>query len=1047
MAPAAPIEFPPFHLDIANEQLWRGPAQVHLRPKTFAALRYLVEHAEQLVTKETLFQVLWPGTYVSDSVLMVCIRELRKALDDEARAPRFIETVHGRGYRFIAAITTAPRQSLESRVQRLESKDLRAHLSEIQTLDPRRQTLDVPMVGRDTELVQLRGWLDKALNGERQIIFVTGEPGIGKTTVVEVFLQNLEPKGQSLESRVQGLESKDFRIPSQGVPTLDPRHRTLDARPWIGRGQCIEHYGAGEAYMPVLEALGRLCREPEGEQLINVLSQYAPTWLVQMPALLKAEDFERLQRKVQGATRERMLREMAEAVEAFTAARPLILCLEDLHWSDVSTLELLTVWARRHETARLLVLGTYRPVEMLGHGHPLRAVKQELQLHQQCKELRLGLLTEADVVTYLQRRFPIEATGPSSVSRLARTIHQRTEGNPLFMVNVVDYLSAQGVLGESGETRPVVQIEVPESIQQMIEKQLDHLTPEEQQVLEVASVAGAQFSAAAVAAGTKMATGDIEACCMGLVRREQFLRTTGVSEWPDGTVATRYDFLHALYQEVLYERVPVGQRISLHKWIGEREEQAYGDQARAIATELAVHFERGRNYHKAIRYLQQAGENALRRSAHQEAISLLTRGLELLTTLPDTPEHTQQELTLQLILGVPLMVTKGWSAPEVERVYARARELCEQLGETRQLFSALRGLWECYEVQGKLVAARELGEQLLGLAQNTADPALLLVAHDVLADNLCWEGQLVTAHAHAEQGTALYDRPQHHVLASLYGGYDPGVACLTYEAVSLWALGYPTHSSKKMGEAFTLARELPHHPYSLAWAQFIATLLSQYRWERQAVLEHAEAIISLSITQEFPLWAAWATVLQGWALAREGKEKEGLAHMNQGLALCRTMGAELLQSYFLALLAETYEETGQIEEGLTVLAEALATVDRTGEHFWEAELYRLYGELSLRIGETETGRIGDKKPLPGSPILRFPVSSPEGCFHKAIEVAQHQHAKSLELRATMSLARLWQRRGKKDEARQMLADIYGWFTEGFDTKDLQEAKRLLEALL
>jgi predicted ATPase len=330
------------------------------------------------------------------------------------------------------------------------------------------------LVGREAELAQLHTWLDTALNGERQIVFVTGEPGIGKTTLIEAFLQRLE-------SRVQRRESEGQKHPE--VRTLDPRSQTLDTLLWLGRGQCIEHYGAGEAYMPVLEALGRLCRDPEGKQLLDVLSRYAPTWLVQLPALLCAEDFERLQRKVQGATHERMLREMAEAVEVLTAERPLILCLEDLHWSDVSTLELLSVLARRQETVRLLVLGTYRPVEMLGNGHPLRAVKQELQLHQQCKELRLGFLTEADVVKYLRGRFPTKALGPSSFSALARTIHQRTEGNPLFMINVVDYLSAQGVLGESGETRPAVQIEVPERIQQVIEKQLDRLTPEEQRVL------------------------------------------------------------------------------------------------------------------------------------------------------------------------------------------------------------------------------------------------------------------------------------------------------------------------------------------------------------------------------------------------------------------------------------------------------------------------------------------------------------------------------------------------------------------------------------
>src|SRR5262245_41708260 len=471
------ILFSSFRLDPDNARLWHGSQVIRLRPKSFAVLRYLLERPGQLVTKEELLNALWPNTYVSDALVKDSILEIRKALGDDPRAQQFVETVHRRGYRWLASLrSTSPVPSTEFQVQSSSPA-------------PSPQHLVATLVGREAELGRLHQWLGKALGGERQTVFVTGEPGIGKTTIVEAFLRQI----------------------------------VTEEKVWVGRGQCIEHYGAGEAYMPVLEALGRLCRAPEGEQLIDVLNRYAPTWLVQLPALLKADDFERLQRKVQGATRERMLREMAEAVEILTAERPLILCLEDLHWSDVSTLELLSVLARRRETARLLVLGTYRPVEMLGNGHPLRAVKQELQLHQQCKELRLGFLTEPNVAAYLTSRFAAGVHSHASLQRLARAIHQRTEGNPLFMVNVVDYLSAQGVLGAAGETRPTVQIEVPESIQQLIEKQLDRLSPEERRVLEVASVAGVQFSAAAVAAGTKMTAGDVEVCCTGLVRRELFL--------------------------------------------------------------------------------------------------------------------------------------------------------------------------------------------------------------------------------------------------------------------------------------------------------------------------------------------------------------------------------------------------------------------------------------------------------------------------------------------------------------------------------------------
>ena len=1009
MAQASPIEFPPFHLDVANEQLWCGPEQIHLRPKTFAALRYLVEHAEQLVTKETLFQLLWPGTYVSDSVLMVCIRELRKALGDEARAPRFIETVHGRGYRFITEVVSRQHSVVSSPSSHP---------------NPKSQPPASSFVGREAELKQFHQWLGKALDGERQIVFVTGEPGLGKTTIVEAFLSRL----------------------------------AIEDKLWIGRGQCIEHYGAGEAYMPVLEALGRLSRASEGEHLIDVLNRYAPTWLVQLPALLKADDFERLQRKVQGATRERMLREMAEAVEALTAERPLILCLEDLHWSDVSTLELLSVLARRQEPARLLVLGTYRPVEMLGNGHPLRAVKQELQMHHQCEELRLRYLTEHDVAEYLLSRFAAGAHSRASFQQLARTIHQRTEGNPLFMVNVVDYMTAQGMLGKLGETQPVVRVEVPESIQQMIEKQLDRLSPEEQRVLEVASIAGAQFSAAAVAAGAKMTTGDVEACCAGLARRELFLRTDGVSEWPDGTVATRYHFLHALYQEVLYERIPAGHRSSVHNWIGEREERAYGEQARVIAAELAVHFEQGRDYHKAVQYLQHAGQNANQRLAHQEAIAHLTKGLELLKLLPDTPEHTQQEFTLQATLGPLLIAGKGYGAPETEHAWTRAYNLGQQLGDPSQLFPVLWGIQQLYVSRPDYLRAREYGEQMLSLTQHLQDPSLLPRAYRALQEVSFHLGECFAAKIYGENSVALYDPQQRRTQTFVYGE-DPAMATLPFYGMSLVLLGYPDRGLRKSREALTLAREQAH-ANSIAFASFSTAYVHCLRREHEEAREQAEALITLTTEQGLPFWLAVGTMARGYALVEQGDGEAGIAHIRQGLAAFRASGGEQTKTYSLAWLAQAYGKGGQVKEGLAVLAEALEFVDRTEERYYEAELYRLKGELTLqksRVQGPESGvkkrresRIANRQSKIPSPqplaLSTQAEAEAEGCFHKAIEVAQHQQAKSLELRATMSLARLWQRQDKKDDARQMLAAIYGWFTEGFDTKDLQEAKALLQEL-
>jgi len=1013
MGGEAPLLFGPFCLDTTSGCVWQGEKAIKMTPKAFAVLSYLAERPGRVVTKEELFRVVWPKTVVSDTALAVCIREIRLALADTLKPPQFIETVHRRGYRWIAPLTHTP--------------PVRGPGSEVRSQQNFYPAPSTPhqapkLVGRETELAQLHQLLDKALAGERQIVFVTGEPGIGKTTLVDAFL---------MEVGGQGLGTGSF---SSQQPTPNPQPLTPSV--WIGRGQCIEHYGAGEGYMPVLEALGRLCREPGGQHLIALLHRHAPTWLVQMPALLESADLEALQRKVQGASRERMLREMGEALEVLTTEQPLVLRLEDLHWSDHSTLELLSVLARRRERARLLVIGTYRPMEMLADGHPLRTVKQELQLHRQCEEQRLALLTEEHVAEYLTRRFSAETTGWSSLQGLARLIHQRTEGNPLFMVNVVDYLATQGGLGESVEK---VQSRVPGDLRQMIEEQIHRLSPEEQNTLEVASVAGAEFSAAAVAAGVGAQVSEVEIRCAGLARREQFLQARGMEEWPDETVAARYSFLHALYQQVLYERVTAGRRIELHRRIGERQERAYGERARGIAAELAVHFERGHDYRRAVQYYEQAEKNAVQRSAYVEAIGLLTKGLELLKTLPDTSERIQQELELQIALGDPLIATKGYAAPEGEKAVLRARELCQQVGETPQLFPVLFRLWVFYLMRWgrELQTTRELAEQLMRLAQSTQDRYLLSLAHVALGFTLFWLGELPSARSHLEQVITLYD-PQQHPRFSV-GTADLRVDCLSYAAWALWYLGYPDQALQRSQEVVALAEGLSH-PFSLAYALGVAALFHLLRQEWPLARERAEAAMTLSTEQGFPFWLAYGRLGWGSALAEQGQIAEGIAQLQQGLAAFRAMGTEPPWIGHLPALAAAYAKVGQVEEGLSVVVEGLEVADKTGGRVNEAELYRLKGELTLQQSKQVKASRGKSRQV------RSPESEAEECFHKAIEIARQQSAKSLELRAVVSLSRLWQQQGKKKEAHQMLAEIYGWFTEGFDTRDLQEAKALLEKI-
>ncbi len=363
---AAQLFFPPFRLDPVNQRLWREGNEIPLRQKTFAVLRYLVEHPDQLATKEALLDAVWPETYVSDVVLTVCIRELRRALGDERKTPRFIATVHGRGYRFIAAVSAAIVSSPKFQVSSQNTEP--AKLFQPET---RNQKLEICLVGREAELAQLHRWLARAADGERQIVFVTGEPGIGKTTVVDAFLSGISDQ----ESR------NTYPIPT------DPRSPT--PVPWVARGHCNEHFGAGEPYLPLLEAVSALGREPDGPPMAAVLKHYAPTWLVQLPAFVDPAERDTLQRQTAGVTRERMSRELAEAVEALTTTHPLVLVLEDLHWSDLSTLEFVWYLARRRQSCRLLVIGTYRPLEMLSAGHPLQRMLHELYAHDPRRELAL----------------------------------------------------------------------------------------------------------------------------------------------------------------------------------------------------------------------------------------------------------------------------------------------------------------------------------------------------------------------------------------------------------------------------------------------------------------------------------------------------------------------------------------------------------------------------------------------------------------------------------------------------------------------------------
>jgi predicted ATPase/DNA-binding winged helix-turn-helix (wHTH) protein len=567
--------FGTFRFDEGNECLWQGAEAIPLRPKPFAVLKYLLAREGALVTKKQLLDDIWPETHVSDSVLKDCIRQLRQALGDDAQSPQFIETAHRRGYRFIAPVA--------------EGKE-RPAKAVAQTHPP---SLPAPakVLGREQALTQLHRYFEEALADHTKVVFVTGEAGIGKTTLVTAFLEQ------------------------------------IGSNACILRGQCLEQYGYGEAYLPILDALSGLAVESDS-RILDILRN-----------------------NTLGASRERMLREIAEALELMAIRTPVVLFLEDLHWSDYSTLDLVSYLARWRRSARLLLIGTYRPTELIVSKHPLRGVKQELLLHKLCDELPVEYLTVESVSEFLEITFP----GHRFPATLSAMIHRRTEGNPLFMVNVVEFLVQEKMIVEQ-ERRwqlqvglDVIELAVPESIREMVDKHIDHLQPAEQRILEGASVVGMDCSAVAISAGLAEDVILIEEICDGLARKHQFLWPAYLAELPDGTITPRYRFIHALYLDVLYKRVAPTRRRLIHGRIGERGEIIYAERVGEIAAELAVHFEQSQDAMRAVKYFLLAAENAVSRSADHEATTLARRGLALLKSLPHSTDRDNQERRLRSI--------------------------------------------------------------------------------------------------------------------------------------------------------------------------------------------------------------------------------------------------------------------------------------------------------------------------------------------------------------------------------------------------------------
>jgi DNA-binding winged helix-turn-helix (wHTH) protein/predicted ATPase len=969
MEPEHQIVFGPFCFDCTTQRLWQGPREIRLRARTLAVLHYLLEHPGRVISRPEFAQHVWAETHVTPSVLRVCIWELRQALGESGGTPHYIETVGRQGYRF-----RAPTQSRQAATSQ-----------------------EMPFVGCQAELTALHTALQQAQSGRLQLVFVTGDPGIGKTTLVRQFLS---------------------QVPA--TPTL-----------WRGAGQCIEHFGTGEAYLPWLDALGRLGRDPDREPFLAALRRTAPMWLAHLPLLVEPEERERLQRQTQGLPPERMLRELVETFTVVTRETVVVLVLEDLQWSDSTTVEVLSYLARCPEPLRLLVLGTYRPAEVIARGHPLRQTVQELVAHGLCQELRLELLTEEQVQRYVAQRLGARAV-PAELEAL---LYRRTDGNALFVVQLLDHLLQQGVLVEAnGQWRlrdgvAAVAREIPESLRALLLKQVEGLEARPQQVLEAASVSGSRFTPAEVAAMVQGPVAEVEAICDELTRQGSVIEAQGVETWPDGTVTGRYGFRHVLYREVLYERLGMAQQARWHRLLGERLEAGYGDRASEQAGALALHFERGQDGWRAVQYQRYAAEQALSRHAYTEAFVHGHRGLELLATLPESPEHATQELGLRMALSIALAATQGYATEALADNLQQALALCEAVEATTQLVPVLVGLTRLFMIRSDRPATERLLARQRALLTQLHEATDLVLLHTQLGTAETYRAAYTQAQDHQTHALYLYEPEKHRALALRFGS-DPAVTALAASGWRLWLTGWPDQAAEQTARALAHAETL-EHPFSLAIALLGVAMVQQSRGEFSAALASAQRLRTVGHEQGFKLYEALGTMTQGSILVQCDELASGGSLLTTGLAQYRHLGCQASLPFFLSFLAETSLRQGQIAEGLAVVAEALRRSDTHFGRFWAAELHRQQGTLLL-------AQTPPRQSAPGTA-----VADAEACFQQALAIARQQGAKALELRAAMSLSRLWLAQDQPDAAQGLLADIYGGFTEGWETADLRAAQDLL----
>lgn len=835
-----------------------------------------------------------------------------------------------------------------------------------------------PYVGREQELETLLHLWQQVQSGNGQVVLITGEAGIGKSRLVQVFKEQIANDDYVLRE----CYCSPYYQNSALYPVIDLLERQM-------------HLASKDSPEIKLAKLEQLLHKYECqiELVIPLLAHLLSIPLDERyPAL-------NLSAQVQ---KQKTLESLVTMVMALAAQQSYLLIFEDLHWVDPSTIELLNLIAKQASQSRVLLLCTARPGFNFLNSN-----------YEYFSQITIKQLSESQTKLLIQQITGDQAV-PESVIKL---MVAKSDRIPLFIEEMAKMALESRWLAE-GEA--IDDVTIPDTIQDLLMAKLDRLGTAKE-VAQIAAIIGRKFSYEVLRAVSPLDTATLNSSLTQLVNANLLIVVN---------VQASYVFKHSLIHDAAYESLLKSTRKNYHQKLVQVLEEQFPEFAETEPELLAYHYTKAELKEQAIHYWQLAGQKAVASSANLEAIEHLHKGLELLLTMSVTPERNQQELAFQTTLGTALVATKGYAALEVELAYKRSEELCEQIGETPKLFWVLRGLWAMSAGQGRYQTSLEYGQRLMSIAIAQQDRGLELESHFTLGLDLFWLGEFANSREHFEQGIALYEPQLHHSHAFITG-QDVGVASLAVNSWNVWLLGFPEAAMQYSEKAIALAKQLSH-PYSLTQAQACTSWLYQFLGETQTVLQLADAVITLAQEQSFPFWLGWGNILRGWAIAHLGEAQEGIAQICKGLTTFQSTGTQGWLPYFLALLSEAYGKLGQPEEALVVVAKALSEVKKTGECFWEAELYRIKGEhLRVQLQQTKA---------------QAQEAAVEECFLKSLDISRRQGAKSLELKATISLARLWQQQGKNEPARQILSQIYGSFSEGFKTKDLQEALALLAKL-